>query len=108
VPRREHCPELTERRIEHLVALYDEVSPNMRRALDVLIQHAPQRLTFQELEGILGWPRGYFASVFGGFRGPRGKNCPRPFHLCDPGLSETREWELWLDARQAAALRAAR
>jgi hypothetical protein len=103
----EQWPELTETVPERLAELYEDVSPRMRAVLDVLVEHAPQRLTFAELEGVLGWPRGYFASVFGGFRGRRGKECARPFHLCGPRYSATREWELWLDPAQAKALRAA-
>jgi hypothetical protein len=103
----EHCPELTETDPERLAALYDEVSPRMRAVLDLLISRAPERLSFQEVELELGWQRGRFASVFGGFRGWRGKHFKRPFHLNEPALSPTREWELWLDPEQARVLRAA-
>jgi hypothetical protein len=107
VPMREpeECPELTETDPRRLAELYEQVSPNMRAVLAVLVEHAPERLTFAELEAILRWPRGRFASVFGGFRGPRGKACLRPFHLCGPRASATREWELWLDDEQARVLR---
>ena len=108
VPEPEHCPELTETDPQRLADLYADVTPLMRAALDLLTDRAPERLTFQELELELGWPRGRFASVFGGFRGPRGKDCPRPFRLCDHRSSATHEWELWVDARMARALRSAR
>jgi hypothetical protein len=101
----EHRPELTETDPERLAELWEEITPNMQAVLRVLIEHAPERLSFAELEAILHWPRGRFASVFGGFRAARGKLCLRPFHLCEPRDSPTREWELWLDAEQAAVLR---
>ncbi len=107
MPLVEECPELTETDPERLAELYDDVSPRMRAVLDVLLEHAPQRLTFQEVELMLGWHRGRFASVFGGFRGPRGKHFKRPFHLCGPRHSSTREWELWLDPAQVKVLGAA-
>ena len=100
----EHCPELTETDPERLADLYEDVSPRMRAVLDLLIACAPERMTFEEVELELGWHRGRFASVFGGFRGWRGKHCLRPFHLCGPPAS--RDWELWLDEDQAAVLRA--
>lgn len=105
--QKEQWPELTETDPRRLAELYEDVSPRMRAVLDLLLDHAPQRLTFQEVELMLGWHRGRFASVFGGFRGSRGKHFKRPFHLCGPRYSITREWELWLDAAQAEALSAA-
>lgn len=104
----EHSPELTETDPRRLAELYEDVTPRMRAVLDLLIDRAPERLTFQEVELELGWPRGYFASVFGGFRGRRGKQFKRPFRLGEPRHSPVRAWELWLDPAQARALRAAR
>jgi hypothetical protein len=104
----EHCPELAETDARRLAELYEDVTPRMRAVLDLLLDRAPERLTFQELELELGWPRGCFASVFGGFRGRRGKEFKRPFRLCEPRHSAARAWELWLDAGQARALSAVR
>jgi hypothetical protein len=103
----EHCPELTETDPQRLAELYEDVTPRMRAVLDLLIARAPERLTFQEVELELGWHRGRFASVFGGFRGARGKHFKRPFRLGEPRHSPTREWELWLDEDMARVLRAA-
>ena len=104
----EHCPELTETDPVRLAELYEDVTPLMRAVLDLLVGCAPSRMTFREVEMELGWPRGRFASVFGGFRGARGKGFPRPFRLAEPRFSVSREWELWLDRDQAVALGAAR
>ena len=100
----EHSPELAETDPRRLAELYEDVTPRMRAVLDLLIDRAPERLTFQEVELELGWPRGYFASVFGGFRGRRGKQFKRPFRLGEPRHSPVRAWELWLDPAQARAL----
>ena len=104
----EHCPELTETDPVRLAELYEDVTPLMRRVLDLLLTCAPAHMTFREVELELGWHRGRFASVFGGFRGARGKGFRRPFRLAEPAFSVSREWELWLDEEMAAALRAAR
>lgn len=105
----EHCPELTETDPVRLAELYEDVTDRMRAVLDLLLSLEPgTRLSFRELEAALDWPRGRFASVFGGFRGARGKHFRRPFRLAEPGHSETGEWELWLDAEMAGALRSAR
>jgi hypothetical protein len=103
-PDREECPELVETDAERLGWLYEDVTPLMRAVLDVLLAHAPSRLSFRELEAELGWHRGRFASVFGGFRAARGKYCLRPFRLAGPPFSESGEWELWLDEEMATAL----
>ena len=104
----EHSPELTETDPVRLAELYEDVTPLMRSVLDLLIGCAPESMSFREVELELGWHRGRFASVFGGFRGARGKGFRRPFRLREPAQSPTREWELWLDDEMAAALRAAR
>ena len=105
----EHCPELAETDPRRLSELYEDVTPRMRAVLDLLLDREPgERLTFEQVELELRWPRGCFASVFGGFRGRRGKEFKRPFRLCEPRHSAARAWELWLDDAQAGALRAAR
>ena len=73
----EHCPELTETDPVRLAELYEDVTPLMRSVLDLLVSCAPERMTFREVEAELGWPRGRFASVFGGFRGARGSSSSR-------------------------------
>ena len=103
----EHCPELTETDPVRLAELYEDVTPRMRAVLDLLLTCAPESMSFREVELELGWHRGMFASVFGGFRGARGKGFRRPFRLREPSQSPTREWELWLDEEMAAVLRAA-
>ena len=104
----EHSPELTETDPVRLAELYEDVTPRMRAVLDLLLDCAPESMTFREVELELGWPRGRFASVFGGFRGARGKGLRRPFRLREPSQSPTREWELWVDEEMATALRRGR
>jgi hypothetical protein len=108
VPSRgEECPELCETDPERLGWIYEDATPLMRAALDTLVASAPEPLTFEEIELSLGWHRGRFASVFGGFRAARGKYCLRPFRLRGPRASVSGEWEAWVDEEMAPPLRAA-
>jgi hypothetical protein len=106
--QREEWPEWAERDPRALRELYAQAPENLRLALDLLAVHAPRSLTYREIDELLGWPRGRFHSVFGGWRSRRGTYSPRPFHLCSPRRSASGEWEAWVDEGQAEVFRADR
>ena len=84
---------------------YESAPPNMRRALDVVRDVSPQRLTYEEVEVQLDWPRGRLRSVIGGWRSRAGTEYTRPYRICHPDRSPSGEWEIWMDRSQADALR---
>ena len=86
---------------------FDKGSPLFRTALVELARVAPQRLTYAELEQRLGWPRGRWRSVIGGYtqRSYRYYDQKRPFHICPPDISPRGEWECWMTQRAAEPLR---
>jgi hypothetical protein len=89
---------------------YDRCSDLMRQLLDELANAPDQPRSFPEVERALGWPRRRIASVLGGvwhlctteFGGRT------PYRLLDEGASASGRWEIWCDASQAGAIRAAR
>lgn len=87
---------------------YDNGTVNWRAGLDVLLQHAPSRLTYEAIELELGWPRGRWRSVIGGTMSHAGEGATRPFHISPPWKSRSGEWEAWMDLGQRDALRRAR
>ena len=87
---------------------YDEGTHYWRAGLDVLLEHAPSRLTYEAVELELGWPRGRWRSVIGGTMSHAGEGGTRPFHISPPWRSRSGEWEAWMDDAQRAALRGAR
>jgi hypothetical protein len=81
----------------------------MRELLEGLAAHPDRPRTFPQLEDALGWPRRRIASVLGGVSHLRhtefgGK---RPYRFHDAREAESGRWELWMDSRQAAAVRRA-
>ena len=83
---------------------YRTAPENMQAALDVVHAAAPGRLSYEEVEAQLGWPRGRLRSVIGGWRSNAGSEYTRPYHICPPELSPRNEWEMWMDQAQADAL----
>ena len=101
----EGWPEWAEKDPSIVRRYYLESSENFQAALEVLARHAPERLTYEEVERELGWPRGRWGRVIGGFKGSRGENSTRPYHICPPEKSSTDQWEAWMDEAQANAIR---
>lgn len=85
-------------------ALYRDAPERMQQALDVVRRAAPGRLTYAAVEQRLDWPRGRLGRVIGGWRSRLGDS-KRPYRICPPELSRSGEWEIWMDAEQAEALR---
>jgi len=88
---------------------YDRCSDLMRELLDGLAEAPDQPRTFPQIEDALGWPRRRIASVLGGAGRLRtiefgGR---RPYRFHDERQAGSGRWELWMDAGQARAVRAA-
>jgi hypothetical protein len=105
----EHAPHNALRDADEIALFYDRCSDLMRALLDALAQMPDRPRTFPEIEDAMGWPRRRIASVLGGvFRlrttefGGR-----RPYRFLDERASSSGRWELWMDAEQARAVRAA-
>jgi hypothetical protein len=81
----------------------------MRELLDALADAPDRPRTFPEIERALGWPRRRIASVLGGVAHLRQTEFAgrRPYRLRDERQSTSGRWEMWMDADQARAVRAA-
>jgi hypothetical protein len=81
----------------------------MRALLDELARAPDTPRPFPQIEDALGWPRRRIASVLGGVARLRQMEFAgrRPYHFHDTRQSASGRWELWADAVQAQALRAA-
>jgi hypothetical protein len=107
--RGEHAPENALREPDEVARFHDRCSPLMRALLGELAAVPGRPRTFPEVERALGWPPRRIASVLGGaawmrhteFRGRR------PYRFLDGRHAPSGRWELWADAGQAAAIRAA-
>lgn len=84
---------------------YTTAPPNMRAALDVIRRASPARMSYEEVERELRWPRGRLRAVIGGWRSRHGTDYTRPYRICPPEKSASGQWEMWMDEIQAGALR---
>ena len=74
------------------------------------VADAPDRpRTFSQIEDALGWPHRRIASVLGGVSRMRHTEFAgrRPYRFHDEHQSSSGRWEIWMDATQARAVRAA-
>ena len=87
----------------------DCCSDLMGALLDELAQEPDVKRTFPEVEAALDWPRRRIASVLGGASHVRHTEFGgrRPYRFLGARESESGRWEIWMDARQAAAVRRA-
>jgi hypothetical protein len=88
---------------------YDRCSELMRTLLDALAEQPGRPRPFPVIEDSIGWPRRRIASVLGGVARVRllefeGR---RPYRFLDERQSASGRWEMWMDRRQAEAVRAA-
>ena len=92
-----------------IAAFYDRCSDLMRELLDALAADAGRPRPFGEIEDGMGWPRRRIASVLGGVARLRTMQFGgrRPYRFLDARDAPSRRWEMWMDADQAAAARAA-
>jgi hypothetical protein len=93
-----------------IAAFHDRCSDLMRELLDALAQAPGRPRPFPEIEDAMGWPRRRIASVLGGVAHLRQMAfCGRrPYRFHDERQSASGRWEMWVDAEQARAIRAAR
>ena len=106
----EHAPHNAMSDPDEIARFHDRCSDLMRELLDALADAPDQPRTFPQIEAALGWPRRRIASVLGGVSRLRhtefGGRRPHRFH--DERQSASGRWEMWMDAAQARAVRAAR
>ena len=105
----EHAPQNAMAEPGEIARFHDRCSDLMRALLEELARAPGRPRTFPEIEDALGWPRRRIASVLGGVARLRmlefgGR---RPYRFHDARGSASGRWELWMDAGQAAAVRAA-
>lgn len=106
----EHAPHNAMDDPGEVARFHDRCSDLMRELLDALSEAPDRPRTFPEIEDALGWPRRRIASVLGGvFRLRHAEFAGRrPYRFHDARTSASGRWELWMDAAQARAVRAAR
>jgi hypothetical protein len=93
-----------------IARFYDRCSDLMRELLDELAAAPERPRTFPEVEDSIGWPRRRIASVLGGVSRMRHTEFGgrRPYRFYGDRDSASGRWEIWMDAGQAGAVRAAR
>ena len=89
---------------------HDRCSDLMRELLGALADAPDRPRTFPQIEDALGWPHRRIASVLGGVSRMRHTEFAgrRPYRFLDDRRSASGRWEMWMDARQARAVRAVR
>jgi hypothetical protein len=105
----EHAPENAMTDAGEIARFHDRCSELMRALLDALAAAPDRPRPFPAVEDALGWPRRRIASVLGGVSHLRHTEFGgrRPYRFLDDKHSASGRWELWMDAEQARALRAA-
>jgi hypothetical protein len=95
---------------EEIARFYDRCSDLMRELLDGLAARPDEPRPFPVIEDEIRWARRRIASVLGGVSQLRHREFGgrRPYHFLDEHHSASGRWEIWADARQAEAVRAAR
>jgi hypothetical protein len=93
-----------------IARFHDRCSDLMRELLEGLAAHPDRPRPFPRIEDELGWPRRRIASVLGGVSHLRHTEFGgrRPYRFHDARHADSGRWELWMDSRQARALRSAR
>ena len=105
----EHAPHNALTDPEEIARFYDRCSELMRELLEGLAAAPGRARTFPDIEDALGWPRRRIASVLGGVHHLRTTEFSgrRPYRFHDSHQAASGRWELWMDAGQARAVRAA-
>jgi hypothetical protein len=106
----QHAPQNAMGEPDEIAAFHDRCSDLMRELLDALAKAPDRPRTFPEIEDAMGWPRRRIASVLGGVSHLRHSafGGRRPYRFLDERHSASGRWEMWMDATQARAVRAAR
>ena len=107
--RVEHAPQNAMDDPSEIERFHDRCSDLMRALLDGLAALPDRPRPFPEIEDAIGWPRRRIASVLGGVCRLRQTEFGgrRPYHFLEPRRSASGRWEMWVDATQARAVRAA-
>jgi hypothetical protein len=107
---REHAPQNVMEDPDEIAHFHDVCSDLMRELLDGLAAYPGEPRPFPVIEEAIGWPRRRIASVLGGVWHLRQTRFGgrRPYRFLDDRVSPSGRWELWVDAEQARAIRAAR
>src|SRR5690242_12600871 len=89
-----------------IARFYDSCTDLMRELLDALARFPDQPRPFPEIEDEMAWPRRRIASVLGGVSRMRHAHFQggRPYRFLSHRQSESKRWELWMDAGQARAV----
>jgi hypothetical protein len=93
---------------DEIARFYDRCSDLMRALLDGLAAAPEQPRPFPAIEDQIGWPHRRIASVLGGVCHLRQTEFGgrRPYRFLAPREAASGRWEMWMDERQAAAVRA--
>ncbi len=107
--RAEHAPHNAMDDPGEIARFHDRCSDLMRELLDGLAAAPDAPRPFGEIEDELGWPRRRIASVLGGVSRLRNLEFGgrRPYRFHGDRESASGRWEMWMDGRQARAVRAA-
>jgi hypothetical protein len=92
-----------------IVRFHDRCSDLMRELLEGLAAEPGVPRAFPEVEDAIGWPHRRIASVLGGVHHLRTTEfgSRRPYRFLGDRHSASGRCEIWMDARQARAVRAA-
>ena len=106
----QHAPQNAMLEPGDIARFYDRCSVLMRELLDELSRTPDEPRPFPAIEDAMGWPRRRIASVLGGVSHLRHTEFGghRPYRFHDERQAASRRWEMWMDAAQARAVRAAR
>jgi hypothetical protein len=106
----EHAPHNALEDPGDIERFYDRCSDLMRALLDELSTTPGRPRTFPDIEDAIGWPHRRIASVLGGVCRLRQMEFGggRPYRFHDERAAASKRWEMWMDAAQARAVRAAR
>jgi hypothetical protein len=105
----QHAPHNAMDEPDEIARFHDRCSDLMRELLSALADAPDVPRTFPEIEDAMGWPRRRIASVLGGVAHMRQMEFGgrRPYRFLDERHSTSGRWEMWMDAGQAQAVRAA-
>ena len=106
----QHAPGNAMADADEIARFHDRCSDLMRQLLHALAEAPGRPRTFPAIEDSIGWPRRRIASVLGGVHHLRQTEFGgrRPYRFHDERQAASGRWELWMDAGQARAVRAAR
>jgi hypothetical protein len=105
----QHAPQNAMDDPGEIARFHDRCSDLMRELLEELAAAPGRPRVFPEIENALRWPRRRIASVLGGVSHLRHTEFGgrRPYRFQDDRRSASGRWEMWMDATQASAVRAA-